>query len=50
VFLRIIRRFVFIENTQRFGDWILFLSSGGTFSLGQNVPWFKRLIAGFPPL
>jgi hypothetical protein len=36
VFEDIIRRPVFIYNTQRFGDWILSPSSGGTYSVGLN--------------
>jgi hypothetical protein len=37
VFLDVINCPVFIQNTQRFGDWILSPSSGGTYLLAQSV-------------
>jgi hypothetical protein len=40
--LNIIHRPVFYLKTQRFGDWILSSSSGGTYSEGPNNTYHLR--------
>jgi hypothetical protein len=36
VFVDIVHRHVFYLNSQRFGDWILYPSSGGIYSVGPK--------------